>query len=220
MKFLFFHNKPSFYPAQGIIFVETSAIVMQYQYIPLTQQTANRWSGGTTTQLYIYPQESNYHQHNFLFRISSATVEQQESLFTSLQGFSRHLMVLKGEMEIIHRGHHQKKMSPFDTDFFMGDWETSSKGCVTDFNLMLAKGWTGKIESIQLNEQQYLNISANEWDFVALYAWSGIATADNNQIRMGQGDFILFDLHKSPTPYIITANENNTILVCCYIRKG
>ena len=54
------------------------------------------WSGGSTTELFIYPPTSNYESRNFDFRISSATVEIEQSNFTKLPEISRQLMVLKG----------------------------------------------------------------------------------------------------------------------------
>lgn len=45
----------------------------------------SNWSGGKTTQLFIYPENSEYAKRNFLFRISSATVDCERSEFTSCQ---------------------------------------------------------------------------------------------------------------------------------------
>ena len=35
----------------------------------------SKWSGGSTTELYIYPPQAVYREGNFKCRISSATVE-------------------------------------------------------------------------------------------------------------------------------------------------
>ena len=42
------------------------------------------WSGGTTTQLTIAPAGAVYADRDFLWRVSSATVELDESDFTAL----------------------------------------------------------------------------------------------------------------------------------------
>lgn len=45
-------------------------------------------------------------------------------------------------MEIDHKGHYCKTILKYEIDRFNGEWETTSKGKVTDFNLML-KGCKG-----------------------------------------------------------------------------
>ena len=35
----------------------------------------SRWSGGDTTELYLYPEDGDYKSGNFQLRISSATVD-------------------------------------------------------------------------------------------------------------------------------------------------
>ena len=48
-----------------------------------------RWSGGATTELLIRPRGAAYAQRAFLCRISSATVELDESTFTPLPDYER-----------------------------------------------------------------------------------------------------------------------------------
>lgn len=124
-----------------------------FELIRKTDQTTNDWSGGTTTQIAIYPQQAVYAERNFTWRISSARVDLEESLFTSLPGIERLIMVLEGEMRLDHTGHHSSYLKPFDQDSFSGNWTTKSFGKVRDFNLMLAKGSSGKLTAITLAVQ-------------------------------------------------------------------
>ena len=64
------------------------------------------WAGGTTTELSIAPENGNYQSRDFLWRLSSATVELEESTFTSLPDFDRIILTLEGEMDICHDGGH------------------------------------------------------------------------------------------------------------------
>jgi environmental stress-induced protein Ves len=48
---------------------------MSVWIISRENQITDSWSGGTTTQLAIYPENSSYQQRNFLYRISTATVD-------------------------------------------------------------------------------------------------------------------------------------------------
>ncbi|WP_094605031.1 hypothetical protein SPSIL_018040 [Sporomusa silvacetica DSM 10669] len=124
-----------------------------FELIRKTDQTTSDWSGGTTTQIAIYPQQAVYAERNFTWRISSARVDLEESLFTSLPGIERLIMVLEGEMRLEHTGHHSSYLKPFDQDSFSGNWTTKSFGKVRDFNLMLAEGSFGKLTAVTLAVQ-------------------------------------------------------------------
>ncbi len=58
------------------------------------------WSGGTTSELFIFPVSSTYKDLNFEFRLSRATIETEESIFTPLPHVKRKLMLLDGELEL------------------------------------------------------------------------------------------------------------------------
>lgn len=118
----------------------------------------NRWSGGTTTQLFIYPEDAQYRERNFLWRLSTATIEIEESTFTSLPGISRILMIIEGRIIIAHQGDKTVELGPYQQHSFMGDWDTKSFGKATDFNIMTAKGVQGKLEVISLLDDNSIAI--------------------------------------------------------------
>jgi len=60
------------------------------------------WSGGTTTELYIYPENSIYKNKDFWFRLSSATVELEKSTFTPLEGIKRYIAPINGSLKLFH----------------------------------------------------------------------------------------------------------------------
>ena len=125
---------------------------MKIEHIKASDLITSQWSGGTTTQLAIYPQNAEYKERNFQFRISTATVEAEESTFTKLPGVSRKLMILDGEIRIEHSDHHSKTLKKFEQDEFSGDWDTISFGKATDFNLMTISNAFGDIEAIPLED--------------------------------------------------------------------
>lgn len=129
------------------------------EIIRKAEQNTTTWAGGTTTQLAIFPPDALYSDRNFLWRISSAKVEAEESIFTSLPGIWRLIMVLEGELHLVHEGHHKVTLTPFEQDSFSGDWTTKSYGKVTDFNLMMADGCEGKLEAIILSKGAFWNAS-------------------------------------------------------------
>lgn len=168
-----------------------------YKVIKSIDQTKKRWSGGTTNQLYIYPKGSKYEDRDFTFRISSAVVEDEESTFTSLEGFSRVIMLLDGDLEIIHEGRYQKKLELFGKDVFSGGWNTRSIGKATDFNLMTSSQAEGDIVHMALlkGDRCEMEIS-KDMDYEFLYVHSGrirIRNLSFEEIIIEAGDFVEID---------------------------
>ena len=54
---------------------------MKIEHLTAGNFITSTWAGGTTTQLYLYPENGSYANRDFLFRISSATVDLEESGF-------------------------------------------------------------------------------------------------------------------------------------------
>jgi environmental stress-induced protein Ves len=119
----------------------------------------NKWAGGLTTEIAIYPQNAVYSERNFTWRISSAKVELESSTFTSLHGYDRLLMCLEGQLKLTHQNHHSSLLHPFDVDSFSGSWQTTSQGMVTDFNVIFKEGLKAELfaksitkETLQLTD--------------------------------------------------------------------
>jgi len=121
-------------------------------------RTPIRWASGTSTEIFIYPKGGDFVKRDFIFRISTATVEAEESTFTFFEGITRHLMILKGELDLVHDQRYQVKLKPYDQDVFSGEWPTRSKGRVTDFNLMLKGSAQGELKHYHLVAGASLNI--------------------------------------------------------------
>ena len=106
----------------------------------------SQWSGGTTTQLAIAPEGAIYADRDFLWRISSATVDLEESDFTPLAGVERIITPLAGHFTLEHPDGTKVEMGPLSAPYrFGGEIPTHCIGTVTDFNLML-KGVEGIME--------------------------------------------------------------------------
>jgi uncharacterized protein len=106
------------------------------------------WSGGTSTEVYIYPPTADFSTRDFGFRLSIATVVIEESTFTSLKDIHRILLLLEGAFTLSHKHHHTKSLQPFEQDQFEGDWETHCKGTGKDFNLLFKSPYKGSIEVV------------------------------------------------------------------------
>lgn len=125
---------------------------MQYRIIKPEEYETGVWSGGTTTQLVIYPPGASYAGRNFVFRLSSATVDTEQSEFTHLPGYDRWLMIFEGSARLVHDSEKEVILNPYECDAFDGGISTVSFGRVTDYNLMLRKGGTSSMKAIDLDE--------------------------------------------------------------------
>ena len=156
----------------------------------------SEWSGGTTAQLYIYPEESIYSELDFKWRLSSARVDIEESTFTHLPGIDRKIMILDGKLTLEHEGKYVTELNEFDIDSFSGDWTTKSYGKVIDFNLMMNKECTGDLEYIPVKSDSFKEIKfinkQQTYNHVAdvLYCVSGEITIDSD-IDIYKGDLFV-----------------------------
>ena len=133
---------------------------MKMRVITEENMNTTEWSGGKTTEMLIYPQSSTYAERNFRFRISSATVEEESSIFTELPGIERHLVVLDGEIDLKIENQ-EFHLAPFESIVFQGGDKTSSRGKCVDFNLML-NGCRGNLEVFTIEETIHSSIDAHE----------------------------------------------------------
>lgn len=167
--------------------------------------STSEWSGGTTTEIAIYPKDSLYSERNFVWRLSSAKVETEESTFTLLPGINRIIMILEGKLKLEHIGHHKCTLGPFEQDSFSGSWETKSYGQVTDFNLMMNEKCNGELEPIFIKkgEEKKFTLKANEEyekSTQAIYCVFGeakIHTSTNEILNLHEGDAVLLTVSNS-----------------------
>lgn len=142
------------------------------------------WSGGKTTELYLYPETGNYARRDFQVRISSATVELAESDFTPLPGVERYITPLRGSFTL-YQGDRTVLLSPLSDPYrFSGDTPTHCIGTATDFNLML-RGCDG--EMALATEQFGLRPGLN-----ALYPLADTClTLGSEQILLRRGELLV-----------------------------
>lgn len=142
--------------------------------------TPSRWTGGTTTQLAIFPQDADYVKRNFIWRLSTATCDLEETTFSKLPDYDRVLMVLKGDVVLAHQDVRVTRLGELEQDRFDGGYITKSFGKITDYNLMTAKGNKGYLDVIELTaESRELEFEQDEelehFD-VTFYCRDGYAT--------------------------------------------
>lgn len=188
---------------------------MKLDIIKHQELEVKNWSGGTTTQLAIYPRDAEYALRNFQFRVSTARCENETSSFTPLPGVARVIMVLDGELQLQHIARYGVTLQKFDTDTFSGDWETTSRGKVIDFNLMTTGQTTGTLKAMQMNSGSTAELTLkSDSEVIALYVFDGqvcVNTASEKVCAMA-GDTILLYGDDDIQRVMIHALDNSEII--------
>lgn len=146
--------------------------------ISAEMQNVQAWSGGETRELYIYPASSSYSERNFLIRLSSATVDVEESAFTDLPSYKRILTVIDGEIDLKHDDCEKIHLKSLETDCFDGGAKTFSFGKCRDFNVMIDKKSNIEASVNVIFEDKFFEVSSSKEYF--FYAISG-----NIEIKCG-----------------------------------
>ncbi|MBS7527026.1 HutD family protein [Fusibacter paucivorans] len=136
---------------------------MKYRIIDRQQHKYREWSGGKSTELYIYPEDANYLERHFLWRVSYATVDADKTSFTPLYGVKRWIMPLESPLLLMHKNDMQPlydiSVKPYEAHCFKGEWETVSYGKTNDFNLMLKEGAYGILKHYKVPSDQEIVLS-------------------------------------------------------------
>ncbi len=156
---------------------------MNYQNISPEAFKTTQWTGGATTELYIYPEGADFKSREFEFRLSIATINIEESDFTPLPDVDRTLLLLEGELELIHEGHHSTILKPLEQDRFSGSWKTKCIGKGKDFNLM-TKGLKGTVDLLRKD-----TTIDDGCEFVCLYCYTGNLSI--GEITLGKNQLIV-----------------------------
>lgn len=159
----------------------------------------SRWMGGTTTEFAIFPDNTNYLDRNFIWRLSSANIDVDESNFSSLPDYDRVIMVLEGEVVLSYEGERVARLKSLEQDRFDGAWKTKSFGKIKDFNLMVRKGCEGYLDLIMPESKSVKYESTQEstktFKTHALYCKEGyfVVSANGESHMVSQGELLVME---------------------------
>lgn len=172
------------------------------------------WSGGITTELAISPAGAEYGARNFLWRVSSATVDVKESTFTALPDYERWISPLSGEMILSHNGGDEICLQPYEVHFFHGGDRTQSRGMCTDFNLMLRIGEAdGRMEHLCLGREEQLFTPLPQAGEVLLYCADGecVAFICGQRWELKRGETLRIE---SPGSIRLVGQSTAQLMIC------
>lgn len=152
------------------------------------------WSGGKTIQIAIGPADAVYADRDFLWRVSSATVDLPESDYSSLPDYMRFITPLRGEMRLSHNGAAAFDLETYEIHYFDGADATHSWGCCTDFNLMLRKGvCDGSMISFASAERPVTVVPEEHVETMVVYCTKGSVTVscENGSVELAEKESAL-----------------------------
>ena len=120
---------------------------MEYEVILKKHQHQDKWSGGKTTQLGIFPKNADVKKKDFIWRLSTATCKKDKAKFTDYTGFNRVLIPLEGEVKLEHKPAdgaegeaaeiRQTELGEMEQVEFSGAEKTTAYGLKRDYNLII-----------------------------------------------------------------------------------
>ncbi|WFA08903.1 HutD family protein [Tissierella sp. Yu-01] len=172
-----------------------------------------KWAGGETTQLAIYPEDANFSDKDFLFRVSSATFTSTESKFSDFSGYQRYILPLDGKLSVSHEGLYDRELDKYEVEYFDGSWSTFSKNTLDcrDYNFIVKSGSLAKMQILKEGDEYLLKGS----EIVTILSMNNfVLNLDNHKEKRDIGGFSLFVLEidgeekisiiSSKSPVIIT----------------
>ena len=114
---------------------------MQIRKLDSSQYKRTQWKNGrgSTTEFFIFPQESSVQENNFLWRASSARVE-EKGPFSIFTGYHRYLAILEGQGLILQFEDRKEIIRGNVILKFLGGEKVESSlidGPVVDFNFIV-----------------------------------------------------------------------------------
>lgn len=168
---------------------------MKISHLTPAQYEVSSWPGGTTTQIAIAPDGALYRDRDFLWRISSASVELDSSDFTLLPEYDRLICVLRGNMRLTHGGGETVTLSPYMVHGFDGGVSTRSEGRCVDFNLMTRKRLCrGSLEALTPKRGERVEIrpkGKNAAILIYCREGDGAVIAGDRRERLSAGEAVL-----------------------------
>lgn len=195
------------------------------------QFTTTDWSGGKTTQLYLYPEGAHLADRDFRFRISSASFSTDHSVFSDFTGYQRYLLPLVGQIGLAHYEKpadqaqeqsappaasllYRRSLAPYQADYFLGHWLTQSTNSLDcrDFNFIVRSGAQAQLALLE-KAACYL---PKRQGLLLLYAQEGAEVLLGDQVRRLPAQGLLRLEEKAALYRILVLSAPKPVVVCEY----
>ncbi|RVU55110.1 HutD family protein [Anaerosphaera multitolerans] len=161
------------------------------------------WSGGTTTEVYISPKGANVSERDFDYRVSTATCELDESVFSDYSGFVRFIAPVDANLNL-KNGDEEITLRPYEVYRFDGSDSVVGYSKVRDFNLIFKKGLSGKMYSTIVNGQARIeNFSKKMLIF-----------NNDSEIEVNNKDFEIFSAIVLDIDEVVNFRGYGSLIIC------
>jgi environmental stress-induced protein Ves len=175
----------------------------------------NDWSGGTSTQLVIYPSESDLLKQNFEFRISTASIDVEESQFTQFFLHKRIICSLLNPITLIHSDIQPFCLTPLVPYSFDGGMTTKCVGKTIDFNVIFNDSWDASIKVYQIDSMIDMAYIQSYSDLTYFFQVQGESFI--NAILLEESELLLFK--EVPDDFNLKIVNKDSLLVCVKLKN-
>jgi environmental stress-induced protein Ves len=175
----------------------------------------NDWSGGTSTQLVIYPSESDLLKQNFEFRISTASIDVEESQFTQFFLHKRIICSLLNPITLIHSDIQPFCLTPLVPYSFDGGMTTKCVGKTIDFNVIFNDSWDASIKVYQIDSMIDMAYIQSYSDLTYFFQVQGESFI--NAILLEESELLLFK--EMPDDFNLKIVNKDSLLVCVKLKN-
>jgi len=191
---------------------------MMEKTIKKEEFVTTKWTGGETTQLFIFPEEANFSKRDFLFRVSSATFSSTESQFSNFDGYQRYILPLEGNLKVFHKRLYNRDLNKYDVEYFDGGWSTFSKNTLDcrDYNFIVKSGYTSSMQILQKGDVLVISSLA----VLTIFSVDdfSIELSNSNEDRIIEG-FSLFLIETENIEHIKIKDSNSPVIVTIFMVK-
>lgn len=119
---------------------------------------------GTTAEIFIFPENSNFHDDSYFWRVSSDSIA-SSCPFSQFLGFDRTIVLIEGDTmalnhDCVENPQMVQRLIPYR---FKGEWQTTcemSDQAVKDFNLIARRGKViAELDSLNITQSGPLSLN-------------------------------------------------------------
>lgn len=170
--------------------------MIKWQVKKKQQQPVFKWQGGSTRQLFVYPEGKTIIEEDCDFEITSSTMDFTHTEYNIFKGCDRLLMIIDGETTLYHDEGKSIKLKKYETYNFSGETKTYSQGTGTDYEIICKKGNKGHIMAYGETDISRLKLLEKDaaYDFVhGGFFCQGLGftiVIEKEDFELKQGDFL------------------------------
>lgn len=170
--------------------------MIKWQVKKKQQQPVFKWQGGSTRQLFVYPEGKTIIEEDCDFEITSSTMDFTHTEYNIFKGCDRLLMIIDGETTLSHHDGKSVNLKKYQHYSFSGEIKTYSHGMGIDYEIIYKKGNWGEVKAY--DEMDISKLKSLEKDEIYDLVHGGFycqglgctIAIEKDKIELEDGDFL------------------------------